>query len=247
MIGVLYRYMSPHQSHNPSPNYEDDVFTVTVSDLGRVSIPAQIKKRLNLKAKDKVNFRVKHDQVYIEPVPMSLEAIAGSVMPRQPGKDIDQQIREAKEEWIAGKQYWGMEEVYADTNIFIRLLSGDNEAKYRACLRLFERVKNGEVRLLTSEMIVAEVVYVLASKRQYGLERGQIHRLLYPLLCLEGVVLPKRKVLLRALDHFVRYPKLDFEDCFIAADMKPHDITRLYSYDHGFDELDGVERVEPAW
>ena len=139
-----------------------------------------------------------------------------------------------------------MEEVYADTNIFVRLLSGDDQPKYQACLQLFQRVKKGEVRLVTSAMIVAEVVYVLASKRQYGLGRDHIHRLLYPLLCLKELKVPNRKAILRALDYFVQYANLDFEDCFIVADTKQQNIARLYSYDQDFDGIDSVERVEPT-
>ena len=139
-----------------------------------------------------------------------------------------------------------MADIYLDANIFLRLLSGDDEPKFKACLKLFQQAKRGQVRLVTSPTIVAEVVYVLISKKHYSLDRHRIHTLLYPLLCLEALKLPDRKTVLRALDYFVQYPKLDFEDCFIVADTKQQRIARLYSYDRDFDGVTSIERVEPA-
>ena len=90
--------MTNPQLHSQLPNQPDDSYIATVSDTGRVSIPAEVRHLLNLASKDKVIFRVANGTVRIEPVLMSLEEIAGSVTPLQPEKDLDTQIREAKEE-----------------------------------------------------------------------------------------------------------------------------------------------------
>ena len=90
--------MTHPQFQTQSSNQPDDSFIATVSVSGRVSIPAEVRNLLNLVSKDKVIFRVENGTVRIEPVLMSLEEIAGSVTPLQPEKDLDTQIREAKEE-----------------------------------------------------------------------------------------------------------------------------------------------------
>jgi predicted nucleic acid-binding protein len=49
-------------------------------------------------------------------------------------------------------------------------MTGDDPAKATACQALFERVRAGTEVVLTSEAIIAEVVYVLSSRAAgYGL------------------------------------------------------------------------------
>ena len=52
---------------------------------------------------------------------------------------------------------------FVDTNVFIRLLARDDPEKTRRCLALLQRAERGEAQLVTSESVVAEVVYVLSS------------------------------------------------------------------------------------
>ena len=98
--------------------------------------------------------------------------------------------------------------------------------------------------LTTTEAVVAEVVFVLSSKRLYNLPREKIRELLYPLLKLPGLRLPQRKTLLRALDLYVSY-QTDFEDALVVAQMERQKISELYSYDREFDDMSGITRLEP--
>ena len=92
--------------------------------------------------------------------------------------------------------------------------------------------------------MIAEVVYVLSSKRTYNLPRDQIRARLYPLISLQGLRLPQRRTVLRALDLYVAY-EIDFEDALIVAHMERQTIRDLYSYDRDFDQVPGVNRQEP--
>ena len=97
---------------------------------------------------------------------------------------------------------------------------------------------------MTSEAIIAEVVYVLSSKQLYSLPRTEIRDLLYPLLLLPGLKLPYRKSYLRALDLYADQA-IDFEDALAVAHMERLKIAEVLSYDRGFDRLAGIRRVEP--
>jgi predicted nucleic acid-binding protein len=44
---------------------------------------------------------------------------------------------------------------FADTNIFIRLLTGDDPAKATRCLELVQGARRGEISLYASESVVA--------------------------------------------------------------------------------------------
>lgn len=132
---------------------------------------------------------------------------------------------------------------FVDTNIFLRFLTRDSEEKAQACFRLFQRAKADEVRLTTSEAVIAEVVYVL--QRQYRVSRGEIRQRLQLLLEIKNVQLPYRGVYLRALSLYSQHA-VDFEDCLTVAHLERQKNSRLYSYDRDFDRFDQITRLEPG-
>jgi predicted nucleic acid-binding protein len=133
---------------------------------------------------------------------------------------------------------------FVDTNVFLRYLTKDDPDKAQACFDLFKRAEANQVTLTATETVIAEVVYVLSSKRTYNLPRDQVRARLYPLLTLRGLQLPQRRTVLWALDLYVAY-EIDFEDALIVAHMERQAIRELYSYDRDFDEVPGVKRQEP--
>jgi uncharacterized protein len=133
---------------------------------------------------------------------------------------------------------------FIDTNIFLRYLTRDDPDKAEACYQLLEKARKNEVLLTTSESVLAEIVYVLASPRLYNLSRADVRARLYPLLALEGLRLPDRRKFMRALDLYTSYT-IDFEDALTVAEMEQNQIEILYSYDMDFDKVEGIQRVEP--
>ncbi|MBI2941107.1 MAG: type II toxin-antitoxin system VapC family toxin [Chloroflexi bacterium] len=135
---------------------------------------------------------------------------------------------------------------FLDTNIILRFLTRDDEAKAQACLALFERVERGQEEITLSEAILTEVCYVLSSSRHtYQLKREEIRARLLPLLNLRGLHLRDKRLYLRALDLYVQYPRLDIEDAVSVARMEAAQITEIYSYDTDFDGIPTLKRLEP--
>lgn len=135
---------------------------------------------------------------------------------------------------------------FLDTNVILRYLTRDDEAKAEACYQLFQRVKRGEEELFTCEAIVTEVVYVLSSRRApYRLSHEEIRARLVPILTLRGLRLPRKRIYIRALDLYASSPFLDFEDALAASHMEQRGVTEIVSYDKDFDLVAGVRRVEP--
>jgi predicted nucleic acid-binding protein len=134
---------------------------------------------------------------------------------------------------------------FVDANIFIRHLTGDDPVRAQACFDVFLRAQRDEVALTTSETVIAEVVYVLSSKSQYAIPRGDIRAMLRPILSLKGFKLRgRRRVLLRALDLYAAHP-VDFEDALTVAQMEQAGVVEVLSYDAHFDRLPSVQRREP--
>ncbi|CCF85380.1 PIN domain-containing protein [Nitrolancea hollandica] len=134
---------------------------------------------------------------------------------------------------------------FLDTNVFLRYLTADDPIKAKATYALFQQLKAGRVQATTSEVVIAEVCYVLSSRAHFNLHPHEIQARLQPVVTVKGLKLPSRRRLLRALDVYARYPSLDFEDALIAAQMEQSGISTLVSYDRGFDKLGWITRVEP--
>ena len=135
---------------------------------------------------------------------------------------------------------------FLDTNVILRYLTRDDEAKAEACYELFQQVRRGEEELVTCEAIVTEVVYVLSSPRApYRLSHEEIRARLVPILTLRGLRLPQKRVYLSALDIYASSPFLDFEDALAVAHMERLGVTEIVSYDRDFDRLPALQRVEP--
>ncbi len=135
---------------------------------------------------------------------------------------------------------------FLDTNVILRYLTRDDEAKAEACYQLFQQVRRGEEELVTCEAIVTEVVYVLSSARApYRLSHEEIRARLVPILTLRGLRLPQKRVYLSALDLYASSPFLDFEDALAVAHMERLGVTEIVSYDRDFDRLPTLQRVEP--
>src|SRR4051794_24968610 len=78
---------------------------------------------------------------------------------------------------------------HIDTNIIIRYLTKDDPEKAKRVLGLFQQVSRGVKTIAITESVIAEVIYVLSSKRLYNLPRAEIVKRLLPILLLKGVQL----------------------------------------------------------
>lgn len=116
-----------------------------------------------------------------------------------------------------------------DTNILVRLLTGDMPAvARRQRSRLLALPPNS---VLLDNAVVAELVYVLLSVKQYDLSRRDIGRMLKQLLALKQFAC-QREVIVAAADNFVKLPKLDFIDCLLLAHKQTGQVGRLLTLDN---------------
>ena len=141
---------------------------------------------------------------------------------------------------------------FIDANIILRYLTGTTSedpkttAKARDCKQLIDQVLAGQEEITTTEAIIAEIVFVLRSKKHYDVPAPHVRDLLSPLLAMPGFQLRHKNVFLRALDLMATHPELDFEDALAAEHMRRRSIDEIYSYDSHFDRLDHLTRLEPA-
>ncbi len=73
-------------------------FTGTITQRGQVTVPAEVRRLLNVSAGDQIEFLVEDGQVTLAHPEFTLETVFGSVQPWWQPEDIDEAIRDAKEE-----------------------------------------------------------------------------------------------------------------------------------------------------
>ncbi|HZU12660.1 MAG TPA: type II toxin-antitoxin system VapC family toxin [Chloroflexota bacterium] len=136
-----------------------------------------------------------------------------------------------------------------DANIFLRALvvpeSEADHVRAQAAAALFERLGKGEEEATTIEAIITEVCYVLRSRAHYALSPAEVAARLRPLLMLRGLKLPHKRTYLQALDLWVAFPTLDFEDVLLLAHAERLGLDAITSYDTDFDHLPGIARTQP--
>jgi uncharacterized protein len=129
-----------------------------------------------------------------------------------------------------------------DANVMLRFLTNEPVAQAEASARLFEALARGEESVQIEEVVLAEVVWTLASF--YRMQRGDIGNALLQLLADAHVLAADKDALRLALAIFSER-NIDFADALLAAKALQSDDKIIYSFDRDFDRIEGVIRREP--
>lgn len=133
------------------------------------------------------------------------------------------------------------ETAYADTNLFIALLVGPQHPLHASALTIFRRVAEGELLLVVTPVIVAELVYVGRSLLRWS--RMVSATRLAELLSADGLVVTEAATVMRALRLFGERSRLDFADAYLAAAALEVGPASVASFDAGLDMVDGIRRI----
>lgn len=131
---------------------------------------------------------------------------------------------------------------FVDTNVFVRYLTGDDEKKAAAFEKLLVQAASGKIVLATSEIVIAELVWVLESF--YKLKPSVIAELIRAILNTEGLKIKGSDLIEKTLDLY-ESQNIDFIDAHIIAYMRSNHIETLYSFDKThLSKVDGIHRIE---
>lgn len=137
--------------------------------------------------------------------------------------------------------------IFLDANIFLRHLtqptSPATERMQAIASSLFEAIERGDVEATTTEVVLHEVSYLLASKKHYDLQWVEVAAYLAPLLRLPGLKFARgeKRIFLRALEIAAANPKLEFADSVIAARCEESELE-LATFDEALARFPGVTR-----
>jgi len=133
---------------------------------------------------------------------------------------------------------------FVDTNAFLRLVTGlpiDQAERMRA---FFNELEQSPEWATTSESVISEVVFVLGSKRNYGLPRNDIAEAVRAVLSIRGLIVSQAPAIWEAVRLF-ETTSVPWVDCLCIAQMREAGLSEIVSFDRHFDQFDGIVRVEP--
>ncbi|HEV2109149.1 MAG TPA: type II toxin-antitoxin system VapC family toxin [Thermomicrobiales bacterium] len=138
--------------------------------------------------------------------------------------------------------------IFIDANYFIRAIVVQVTPQDRImadhAMTLFRRIAASEVEATTSEAILAEVIFILSSRRHFNLRPDEISARIKPFLQLPGLRLPQKRIYFRALDLYVSFPNLRFVDALCAAYSEQPGME-LATFDRDFDRVPNLVRYQP--
>jgi predicted nucleic acid-binding protein len=133
--------------------------------------------------------------------------------------------------------------ILLDANVILRLLTSAPHAEiqrmHHIAADLFRRIEAGKAEATVSDAVLAEVAFLLASPRHYGIAVPDVAGMLAALVRLRHLRTSDRQAVLTALDIWATRPSLGFVDALTAAQSIRLD-AEIATFDRDFDGIDGV-------
>jgi predicted nucleic acid-binding protein len=136
-----------------------------------------------------------------------------------------------------------MKRAFVDANLILRYFTKEPPDMAEAAFNTFSAAQDGHIRLAIIPITVAEVVWVLESF--YNYPKDQIAITLTQFLHSEGLEVINLDVLIQALSLY-QEKNIDFADALLAVSALSGGPNLIYSFDHHFDRIPGITRLEPG-
>lgn len=134
---------------------------------------------------------------------------------------------------------------FIDANVLIRHVARDHPVHSPAAKQLIADIENGRLAVWTTDLVIAEVVWVLTSRSLYGMSREQVQETLLPIIDLQSLHLDGKRLYRRIFDIYAS-TNIDFIDAVHAARIEQLDPPHVFSFDRDFDRVPSVVRIEPT-
>jgi uncharacterized protein len=136
------------------------------------------------------------------------------------------------------------ERAFIDTNLFLRYLTNDVPAQADAVEQLLRQAAAGQVNLVTTGIVIAEMVWTLASF--YHLTKNDIRHKILAVLNTPGLTVTDNDLILQAITWYADQ-NVDFIDAYNTAWLLDQGLTTAYTFDRKhFARLPGITTRVPG-
>lgn len=136
-----------------------------------------------------------------------------------------------------------MKRAFADANLILRYFTKEPPDMAEASLKTFSAAQDGQICLIITPIIVAEVVQVLESF--YGYSKEKIAVTIIQFLYSDGLEVMELDILIQALSLY-HEKNIDFADAILAVSALNRGPNLIYSFDRHFDRIPGITRCDPG-
>ena len=134
------------------------------------------------------------------------------------------------------------EPIFVDTNVFLRFFVRDVESFYHKARELFEKAENGEIKLETSDLVIAEIVWVLES--YYGFSKAEIKEVIDTILETKNIKTANHERIKEAISLYAS-GKMDFIDAYNIFYIKARGHKKVATFD--VKHFKNIEGIAPIW
>lgn len=128
--------------------------------------------------------------------------------------------------------------IFVDTNVFLRFFVRDVESFYQKAKELFEKAENGEIKLETSDLVIAEIVWVLES--YYEFSKIEIKEVIDTILETKNIKVANHSRVKEAVDLYYS-GKMDFIDAYNIAYIRAKSFKKVATFDvKHFKNVEGI-------
>lgn len=136
------------------------------------------------------------------------------------------------------------ETYFVDTNLFLRFLTNDVPAQADKVEALLRRAAKGEIHLVTTSLVIAEIVWTLESF--YQVPKSEIQDKILAILNTPGLEVEGADLLLQAAVMYAE-KNVDFIDAYSATWMMQHDVDMVITFDQKhFNRFEGISAQLPG-
>lgn len=128
-----------------------------------------------------------------------------------------------------------------DTNVLVRLLTGDNARQAEVARRLFDANADQDGALFVSDVVVAELAWVL--RTSYAIEGSRIADAWRELLANATLRWQSPAAIASAIEMLDAHPRADLADCLIVALGTAHGCDALATFDRAMKTLPSVQII----
>ena len=131
---------------------------------------------------------------------------------------------------------------FVDTNVFLRFFVRDFEPFYQKAKELFEKAEKGIAKLETSDMVIAEIVWVLES--YYDFSKTEIAEIIDTILETKNITVANHSRIREAINLYVS-GTMDFIDAYNIAYIKAKGCKKVATFD--IKHFKNIEGIIPIW
>ncbi len=134
--------------------------------------------------------------------------------------------------------------VFVDTNLFLRYLTNDVPAQADAVEILLRQAAMAETRLVTTSLVLAEIVWTLESF--YHLSKSDVQEKILAILNTPGLEVADGDLALQTISWYVTY-NVDFIDAYNAVWLLSQGLDTVCTFDRKhFVRLPGITVQTPG-